>query len=143
MKIFGAVLIVSGGFLFGKVMSNQWEQCLSATDTLLTLFMDFDRKLRENRVTPEEFFAQQGELGEAILGNRPIAGLTQNDQEKLAQHLMSLRGSSFIESVKANEEFLKYLISTVDQLKERTNTSGKAVPLVSGAAGLLVAVMLF
>ncbi|MBQ7936062.1 MAG: hypothetical protein IJ333_06910, partial [Clostridia bacterium] len=94
MKIFGAVLIVSGGFLMGKVRAVRLEQRLTALETVENLFRSFDTELRELRRSPEEFFRGKGEVAENILERRPIKGLLQEDLQQLEGVLGQLRAGS-------------------------------------------------
>ena len=143
MKIFGAVLIVSGGFLMGKVRAVRLEQRLTALETVENLFRSFDTELRELRRSPEEFFRGKGEVAENILERRPIKGLLQEDLQQLEGVLGKLHAGSFRESIAANEDYLNDLEKTIGKLREETASSAKALPLVTASVGLITAVMLF
>ena len=72
MKIFGAVLIVSGGYLIGKIRTLQWSRRLNALTEIAELFREFDRNLREYRVSLMDSLQGKGELADAILSGTPI-----------------------------------------------------------------------
>ena len=143
MKIFGAVLIVSGGFLVGKVRAVQWEQRLKAIETVTELFRAFDSELRERRRSPEEFFRGKGEVAEQILDHQPIKGMNQEDRQQLEEVLAQLRTGSFRESIAANEAYRIHLEKTIEKVREEAASSAKALPLVTASIGLVAAVMLF
>lgn len=143
MKIFGAALIVSGGYLLGRLRTKQWEKRLKALQDVQNLFTEFDRGLREYRRSINEFLKDKGPLADEILNDRLIKDLIHEDQEKLSATVCRYRTGSFQESVEAGKEFLAYLDRTVAKIQEDIATSGKALPLVTGAIGLLVSVLLF
>lgn len=142
MKIFGAVLIISGGFFIGKGISVRWSKRLKALNLLREMFAEFDLNLRKDRVSPDEFFLKQGEFGTQILKCNSIDGMNDEDREQLSKHLDCLRKNSYRESIDANEQFLNLLKEKVERIKGETETSGKAVPLITAAAGILMVVIL-
>ncbi len=143
MKIFGAVLIVSGGYLIGKIRTLQWSRRLNALTEIAELFREFDRNLREYRVSLMDSLQGKGELADAILSGTPIKGLLHEDHRKLESTVCQLKIGSYQESVAVSAAFLTYLDGTIRTLQEETVSSGKALPLVTGAIGLLIAVFLF
>ncbi|MBQ8894251.1 MAG: hypothetical protein IJ043_07575 [Clostridia bacterium] len=143
MKIFGAVLIVSGGYAIGRIRTHQWEKRLRVLTEIKCLFEDYDRDLREFRRSIEDCFSSKGELAENLLYNRPIKGLLQEDMTRLETSVCRFKSGSFRDSLETNTELLEYLGHTVKKMQEDLASSGKALPLVTGAIGLLIAVLLF
>lgn len=143
MKIFGAVLIISGGYLIGRVRTLQWNRRLKALNEVAELFREFDRSLREYRLSLSEALQNKGETADCILAGKPVRGLQAEDIRRLESTACQLRIGSFQDSVAVNHAFLTYLESTITTLQEEIASSGKALPLVTGAIGLLIAVFLF
>ena len=143
MKIFGAVLIVSGGFFIGKIWVSKWSLRLKVLTEITELFRSFDTELRELRRSPEDVLRGKGELAERILNHQPIKGLNQQDSEQLEGHIGRLRADSFQEAVAANRDYVAQLDKTVEKLQQDEASAGKAFPLVTGAIGVIIAVMLF
>ena len=143
MKIFGAALIVSGGYLLGKVRTFQWERRLRLLMMVQTLFKDYQRGLQEYRRSMNDCFEGKGELAEKILAGQPIKGLLHEDQIKIQKVVCQLKSSSFQQSIDAGRTFLNELEGTIKKIREDTASQGKALPLVTGSIGLLIAVLLF
>ncbi len=143
MKIFGAVLIVSGGYLLGKVRTSQWERRLRLLLMARALFEDYRRDLCEYRRPLADCFCGKGELADKILAGEPIKGLLNEDQMKIQAVVRQLKNSSFQQSIDAVRVFLNELDGTIKKIQEDTASQGKALPLVTGAIGLLIAVLLF
>ena len=136
-------MIVSSGYLLGKVRTDQWKKRVKALLILQELFKDFDQELRSYRKTIQESFAEKGEIAKNVLSDIPISGLVEEDRMKLHTAILNIKNSSFRESVAANQDLLNYLEHTIKKLQEDTASSGKALPIVTGAIGLLIAVLLF
>ncbi len=143
MKIFGAVLIVSGGFLIGKIRADQMMMRLCVLSDLAELFCCFDRELREQRRSINEVFSEKGILALQILERQPIQGLNHKEQQRLTEHLDCLRTASYRESLDKNKAFIAQLQEMIEALKREHSSGGKALPLVTSTIGLFVAVMLF
>ncbi len=143
MKIIGAVLIVSGGYSIGKVMSLQRRNRLLALRETERLFRLYEQKMREYRSSLDEVLSGMGSIAEEILRGGNVKGFLSEDQKRLEATVSQLRMGTYSESTEANDAFLQYLSSVINQLEEETSTIGKAIPLVAGAIGLLVAVLLF
>ena len=107
------------------------------------MFRSFDTELRELRRSPEDVLRGKGELAERILNHQPIKGLNQQDSEQLEGHIGRLRADSFQEAVAANRDYVAQLDKTVEKLQQDEASAGKAFPLVTGAIGVIIAVMLF
>ncbi len=143
MKIIGAVLIVSGGYFIGKVSTIQRRNRLVALRETEGLFRLYEQQMREYRKSLEEVLSGQGFLAEQILKGEAVKGFLSEDLKRLESTVSQLKMGTYSESMEANDSFLNYLTSVINQLEEETSTMGKAIPLVAGAIGLLVAVLLF
>ena len=143
MKIIGAVLIVSGGYFIGKVSTIQRRNRLVALRETEGLFRLYEQQMREYRKSLDEVLSGQGPLAEQILKGEAVKGFLSEDLKRLESTVSQLKMGTYSESMEANDSFLNYLTSVINQLEEETSTIGKAIPLVAGAIGLLVAVLLF
>lgn len=63
--------------------------------------------------------------------------------ERLIKAVDRLRRSPYRESVSVCDDLLQYLSLNIKREEEEYATVGKALPLVAGAMGVLVAVLLF
>ncbi len=138
-KIFGAVLIVSGGYLLGKVRTNQMRKRHRILQTITKNFREFDAQLREYRRSLQEFSADRVDL----LYLTEDKALLQEERTEIEDAIKKMQVASFRESVEVSASILKYLEHQCKKLEEDIATTGKALPLVTGALGLLVAVLLF
>lgn len=143
MKIFGVALIVSGGFLIGKLRSDHMASHLSAISGMAALFREFDGKLREHRCSFEDAFLNKSDLAMRILEQRPIDGLSKTEEEHLAEHLAVLKTASYREALEANQAFITQLDELEEVLIREQASAGKALPMVTATIGLFIAVMLF
>lgn len=137
-KIFGAVLIVSGGYLLGKVRTVQWEKRYKRIKETEKIFRDFEGELREYRQSWSEFTARHG-----ILLNIDSKELQAEDRAEFDCAIRKIQVASYRESMEICAALLEYLEHCSKKLEEDIATTGKALPLVGGAIGLLVSVLLF
>ena len=142
MKIFGAVLIVSGGFLIGRIKTAGLLLRLKVLCEISELFHSFDSELRTFRRSPSEFLKDGSPLAKQIFDHQPIKGLSREDNELLQGHLCQLQTGTYREAISANQVFLDHLDGTVKKLQQENASMGKALPLVTGTVGLFIAVML-
>ena len=143
MKIFGAVLIVSGGYLLGRVRTLQQNKRIKSLRKIRDGFEGFERKLSEYRVSAMEYFEKYGPLGEKICGDLPINGLILADRERLSILMETLKKSNYQDALENVRNYLKESSSLIKALEEEAESGGKALPLVTGTIGFLVAVFLF
>lgn len=129
--------------MIGKLRTVQWQRRLKALQEIQELLAHYDRDLRDLRKSVFDSLANKGELAESLLENRPIKGLLQEDQGKLEMAFNCFKHGSFRESQEASGEILAYLDHAIKKMQEDIASSGKALPLVTGAIGLLIAVLLF
>ncbi len=143
IKIIGAALIVSGGYFIGKVATLQRINRLNALNEIYGLFCEYEVDLKEFRSSLDESLLKKGTVAQKIINFEKIDGLLSEDEKKLEATVNQLRMGTYQESIDANGAFIEYLSTVTKKLEEENATIGKALPLVFGAIGLLVAVLLF
>jgi hypothetical protein len=142
-KIFGAALIVSGGYLLGWAYTCRRRKRMETLIALQQMFSDFDRGLREYRQTLDETLANSGMLGDALLNHKPISWIDQNDREEIDRAMQQISNSGYSDSISISKELLNTLDERIKKLSMDNQSGGKLLPLVTGSVGLLVAVLLF
>ncbi len=142
-KIFGAALIVSGGYLLGWVYTYQKRKRMETLIALRQIFFEFDQGLREYRHPLDKTLANSGMLGNALLNHTPISWIDQDDREVIDRAMQQISNSGYSDSVSISKELLNTLDERIKKLSMDNQRGGKSLPLVSGSAGLLVAVLLF
>ena len=144
MKTFGAVLIVSRGYLIGRIRVAQEAGRLKALRAVETLFKEYDSDLRRYRRSLSESLKGKGGIAEAILEGAPIKDLRKEEQLRLNSAVNQLQNNaSFQESLEISGEFLHWLESAASKLEEDHASQKKALPLLTAAIGLLIAVLLY
>ena len=138
MKIFGAVLIVSGGYLLGKIRTIQWEKRYKKIKGIEETLSDFEGELREYRRSWSEYTNRRG-----ISPNLDLEELQAEERETLEEALQRMQVATFRDSIEICTSALNYLQHCSKKLEEDITTTGKALPLVTGAIGLLVSILLF
>lgn len=143
MKIFGAALIVSSGYLVGLLRTNYLKKQGVLLADLRALLGEYDRDLRNSRRSFAESLEGKGELAEELLRNGFINDLRIYDQSELKTLISQLKTGAYDDA----RQFLNKTLSSLDEahkkLKGEIATIGKNLPLITGAAGVLVAVLLF
>ncbi len=142
-KIFGAVLIVSGGYLLGRVPGYQNIKRIKAIAEIINVFQRYKHDLTEYRLPLQESFKNQGGIALEILNGCQINGLQSEDRSMIESAIDQLKNASYRESLDCVDAMLKAMTQSVEKLKASQETTGKALPLVTGVIGLLVAVLLF
>lgn len=143
MKIFGAALIVSGGYLLGRIPSIQNKKRCALLQEITTLFQTFKHDLTEYRLSIRESFSKGGTMGEELLKGCDIQGLQKEDRTIINTALDQIKNASYRESIECVDSLLKKLMLLTDELLSKEKTTGKALPLVTGVIGLLIAILLF
>lgn len=143
MKNFGAVLIVSGGYFIGWVRVRQWRQRLVLLEKIFTLMSSYSAELKQYRRTLEESLSDGDPISEIILSGGAHKSLLKEDQALIKALIDQLKKSSYRESITLVDDFLNTLEKTIKKLREETASQGKALPLVTGAIGFLIAVLLY
>ena len=143
MKNFGAVLIVSGGYFIGWVHVRQWKQrldLLKKVDALIRAYFD---ELKRHRRSLQDSLSDNDSVAQVILSGGVHKALLKVDQLLIGNLVDSLKNSSYQQSIVLVEDFLSTLEKTIEKLQEETASQGKALPLVTGAIGFLIAVLLY
>ena len=143
MKIFGAVLIVSSGYILGRIRTLRWKQRLKALKELHDLILEYSGALAEFRLSFRDFLSDQGTMGRKILDGEGMDGLAEEDQVNLNDMIRMMKTTSFQEALSACRTYLSNQEILIQKIEEEVGSSGKAFPLVTGAFGFLVAVFLF
>lgn len=143
MKIFGAALIVSGGYVLGRIPGLQNKRRAMALQEVIKVFQEYKHDLAEYRLSLDESLSKSGGLGLDLLKGCEIRGLQSEDRSLVDETIIRLKNGSYRESTEWVNILLDRLTQTVDKLKETENTTGKALPLVTSVIGLLIAVLLF
>lgn len=143
IRILGAVLIVSGSYLSGVVFSKQEKMHCSALRRLEEMFRKCDRLLREERMGLHEVFEQVEEPGTDLLNGKLPEGLNESEESKLLKTVAALQTLSYRECLSLLNEYIDDLHQSVAFSEKKNNTAGKALPLVTGALGFMLAVFLF
>ncbi len=143
VKNFGAALIVSGGYFIGWVRVRQWKQrldLLKKVDALIRSYLD---ELKRNRRSLQDSLSDDDSTSQFILSGGVHKALLKEDQVLIGNLVDSLKNSSYQQSIVLVEEFLITLEKTIEKLQEEAASQGKALPLVTGAIGFLIAVLLY
>lgn len=143
VKNFGAALIVSGGYFIGWVRVRQWKQrldLLKKVDALIRSYLD---ELKRNRRSLQDSLSDDDSTSQFILSGGVHKALLKEDQVLIGNLVNSLKNSSYQQSIVLVEEFLITLEKTIEKLQEEAASQGKALPLVTGAIGFLIAVLLY
>lgn len=143
MKIFGAALIVSGGYLLGRIPGIQNKKRYALLQEITTLFQTFKHDLTEYRLSIRESFSKGGMMGEELLKGCDIQGLQKEDRTMINTALDQIKNASYRESIECVNSLLNKLMLLTDELLSKEKTTGKALPLVTGVIGLLIAILLF
>ena len=142
-KIFGAALIVSGGYLIGSVRVRQSKRRMEILVEIHGLLEHYFAELKEYRRSIDESFSSGGSLAVQLMNGEFPKGLLNEDRQMLTSLFQRLKVGSYKQSIAVTEETVQRLQSTIKKLKEEAASQGKALPLVTGAIGFLIAVLLF
>jgi hypothetical protein len=143
MKVFGAALIVSGGYLLGRIPGYQNKKRYMTLKEIINVFQSYKHDLAEYRLSIDESFSKSGGIAMELLKGCEIRGLHSEDRNLIDESILRLKNGSYRESTECVSLLLDKLVQTVDKLKENESTTGKALPLVTSVIGLLIAVLLF
>ena len=141
-KIFGAALIVSGGYLGGWIPSKNVRMRLALIKEIHGIFLDFQRSLKQHRVALEAELTKRGKLANELLQQMPIRGMAEEDQAQIYTSIEVIKRSDYRESLAETERLINYLEETERRLAYEEKTKGRALPLTTGAIGLLAAILL-
>lgn len=143
MKIFGAVLIISGGYLAGRLKVAGKKQRVKSLKELNRLTQQYFFDLKEYRKTMEESFRSAGSIANQLMEDKPIPGLMEEDLALFRQLKTQVRTASYEQSVAVVEEFLQSIRVKVKKIEEDSGSQEKALPLITGTVGFLVTVLMF
>lgn len=139
IKIFGVVLIVSGSAMMGWVPSFYQKKRLERLIYYKECFDSFYTDLKQKRRSIESYFDENHCFPDED-ANR---WLLNEDRGIIYKTIEKIKVDSYQESLNHCEKLVGQLSKTIDDLKIIEEKSGKARPLVMGALGLLLAVLLF
>ncbi len=142
-KIFGALMIISGGYLLGWVRSHQQKRRLGALKKLYSIAKNYEGNLSEYRDSALDYFESQGSFIQKLLMGEPQEGLLKEDSERFCSLINSLKKAAYQEALEQVRKYILDLAALISAMEEEGKTAGKALPLVTGAIGFLVAVFLF
>ena len=142
-RIFGAVLIVSGGFLIGKVCVFQSENRLKILAEIYALIEEYFMQLKQYRRSIAETIKDRGVIAEMLLSGDYPTALTSEDRKSLSDFLNALNSDSYQRTIEVTAQFLQKLQTDINKLKEESASQWKAIPLVTASIGFLIAVLLF
>lgn len=142
MKIFGVLLIVSGGILMGWIPANQNKKRKEKLNLIKEILESFLVELKERRIPMREFLSDNPRY-EGVL-NKPeeIRFLLKEDVEMLNNTFEKLKISPHQQSVSLCEKQINELSLIIQGLSDYEKKTGKALPMVTGTIGLLLAVLL-
>ncbi len=141
MKIFGAVLIVSAGFLTGKLYASREEVRLKKLKEVYSASSEFFNQLRKNRLSLRE--SHEGAALCSAVDGEAANSLVVEDLKMIKEWITFLETASFRESVSATEIYLERLKRLIEDAEKSIESKGKALPMVTTAIALLAAVVLY
>lgn len=122
---------------------RQWKQrldLLKKVDALIRAYFD---ELKRHRRSLQDSLSDNDSVAQVILSGGVHKALLKVDQLLISNLVDSLKNSSYQQSIVLVEDFLSTLEKTIEKLQEETASQGKALPLVTGAIGFLIAVLLY
>ncbi len=136
-------MIVSGGYLLGRIPGCQNKKRCKAIEEVIKLFQSFKHDLTEYRLSMQESFSKKGGVALELLNGCEIKGLLGEDQRLIEDAIQRLKNGSYRESTECVKALIDALNQTAENLKASEKTVGKALPLVTSIIGFLIAVLLF
>ncbi len=143
MKIFGAVLIISGGFFAGHLKASEQKRRRIALAEIYRLMECYYFDLKKYRKTMRESLQGSGEMAQLLLEDKPIKGLFETDYAVFRQLNAQLKTASYQQSIVLLEKFLHSLQLNIQKLQEESGSQEKALPLITGMVGFLITVLIF
>lgn len=135
IKIFGAVLIVSGGLIIGLVPSYYQKKRLARLYFYKQSFDRFYAELKEDRQSVDAYFS-------AVSIDEDQWLLTE-EKALISNTINKIKGSSYQHALELCGELVECLSYRAKELETAEEKNGKARPIVIAALGLLLAVLLF
>lgn len=134
MKIIGAVMIVSGFFFGGRSYVSALQKKKTACDRLHAMLAEFKTALHEKRCSFKEYMDR---LEPSVMADadRDIA----DSVMRFSEHI---KAASYEESCREAEVLCESVESRCSQYMNELSSKEKAIPIVAGTIGVLVAVLL-
>lgn len=139
IKIFGVALIVSGSATIGWALSSHQEKRLKRLEYIKDCFELFQKELKKERRSIDAFLNEKGNF----LKDDANKFLSKEQCDSIIETIEKIRVDSYEEALNRCDATLIWLTAAIDELKKVEDKNGKARPLVTGALGLLLAILLF
>ncbi len=139
IKIFGVVLIVSGSAMMGWIPSNGQRKRLERLIYIRDCFASFHTELKHQRRSIETYFSENHNLLEDDVNK----WLSKEERELIIATMEKIKSDSYNDALIRCSSVIEQLSGMIDDLKKAEDKNGRARPLVTGALGLLLAVLLF
>ncbi len=139
IKIFGVALIVSGSVIMGWVPSNSQRKRLERLIYIKECFDLFYTELKHERRSIESYFYEEHNFLEEDANQ----WLLNEERELIFEAIEKIKSDSYQDALNRCGTVINRLSDIIENLKKTEEKSGKARPLVTGALGLLLAVLLF
>ncbi len=139
IKIFGVVLIVSGSVMMGWVPSNSQRKRLERLIYIRDCFDMFYSELKHERRSIETYFSEKHNFLEEDANK----WLLKEERDIIIEAIEKIKSDSYHDALNRCGAVVDQLSDRIDDLKKAEDKNGKARPLVTGALGLLLAVLLF
>lgn len=139
IKIFGVALIVSGSVMMGWIPSNSQRKRLERLIYIRDGFVSFQSELKHQRRSIETYFSENHNFMEDDLNK----WLSKEEREFIIATIEKIKSDSYNDALNRCSSVIDQLSDRIDDLKKAEDKNGKARPLVTGALGLLLAVLLF
>ena len=127
----------------GRIRIDQIQKRMCFLKRIHDAFCGFEHALSEYRIPPMEYFEKNGVILEELFGEQKVDGLLLEDRERLSNVIDAVRKLGYQEALNQVRDYSKEITVLIKALEGEIATSGKALPLVTGTIGFLVAVFLF
>lgn len=139
IKIFGVVLIVSGSIIMGWVPSNRQRKRLERLIQMKEYLDLFYTELKHERRSIETYFLER----DHFMDDDANKWLSDEERNMIFDAVEKIKTDSYNDALNRCGAVVEQLSGMIDHLKKTEEKNGKARPLVTGALGLLLAVLLF
>lgn len=139
IKIFGVLLIVSGSVVMGWVPSDSQRKRLERLIYIRNCLASFYRDLKQERRSIDSFFSE----GADFLEEEANKWLLSEEQDIIRGMVAKIKTDSYSDALNRCGALVDQLSERIEDLQKTEEKNGKARPLVTGALGLLLAVLLF
>lgn len=139
IKIFGVALIVSGSVIMGWAPSNCQRKRLECLVKIKERFDLFYTELKYERRSIQTYFSER----DPLMNEEVNKWLSDEERNFIFDAVEKIKSDSYNDAVDRCGAVVEQLSGMIDHLKKTEEMNGKARPLVTGALGLLLAVLLF